>query len=123
MGARMRFSKSIMLVPLLLCGCAGTDAVAPYEAVTPVRFDVHDQVWRIFDRPAEGRMLVTPTIGDTIDETLLGGLTIGMADTESPRADYQAAAEAWLKHSGRRCKITDGKEVDSPRWEFTYKCR
>jgi hypothetical protein len=86
-----------------------------------IQFDGHP--WRIFDKPAEGRLMITPSIGRSVGEGVLSGLTLGAADTEIPKPDYQAAVAAWLRtRHGGICTITDGYKLIKPQWEFKYHC-
>jgi hypothetical protein len=105
-----------------LSGCAGMDAAMQYDDVDPVHFQAGDATWRIFDKPTEHRLMITPTIGESMTEGLWSGLTFGAADTEIPKPTYQHAVEAWLAHTGRNCAVTDGYKLIKPQWEFTYRC-
>lgn len=117
----MRSKTLLVVLPLLLCGCAGTPD--NYSDVAAVRFRDSDGVWRIFDKPAEKRMLVAPTVGTTLDQEFIDGLTVGMVDAYYTASQYRTAADAWLVHTGRHCKITDASDAASPQWEFQYRCR
>lgn len=109
---------------LMLAGCAGMDAAMQYDGVNPVHFQSppDGDTWRIFDKPNEGRLMVTPTLGEAMGEGFLSGLTLGAADTDIPKPEYQAAVAAWLAHTGRHCTILDGYKLIRPQWEFKYRC-
>lgn len=119
----MRSKKLLLVLPLLLCGCAGIDTPDNYDDITVVRFRDSDAVWRIYDKPADKRMVVAPTIGATMDQEFVDGLTIGMVDSYYSPAQYRTAAETWLVHTGRHCQITDTSDAAKPQWEFRYRCR
>ena len=93
-----------------------------YDDVDPVHFEANDATWRIFDKPAEGRLMITPTIGESMTEGMLSGLTFGAADTDIPKPQYQSAVEQWLARSGRHCTVIDGYKLIKPQWEFKYRC-
>lgn len=112
---KLRISAALACL-VTLSGCAGIDAARQYNDVDPVSMTVHDHDWRIFDKPKESRMMVTPSIGRSFAAGLPGG--------DIPKPQYAAAAEAWLakNHAGKTCTIVDGYVILQPQWEFTYKC-
>jgi hypothetical protein len=99
------------------------DSAMQYGGVPVQEVEAGGHPWRIFDKPAEGRLMITPSIGRSMGEGALSGLTLGAADTEIPKPDYQAAVAVWLKtRHGGVCTITDGYKLIRPQWEFTYRC-
>jgi hypothetical protein len=78
--------------------------------------------WRIFDKPTEGRLMITPSLGRSAAGGALRGLTLGAADTDIPKPEYQQAVEGWLVSEGRVCKVSDGYKITRPQWEFKYSC-
>ena len=109
------------VVVLALTGCAGMDSAMQYKD-TPVKgFYYNGDDWRIFDKP-RGRLMITPSIGRSMGEGALSGLTFGAADTDIPKPEYQAAVQAWLAQSGRKCSVTDGYKLIRPQWELRYEC-
>jgi hypothetical protein len=91
--------------------------------VSAERLSYSGDDWRIFDKPKEGRLMITPSIGRSAGMGALSGLTFGAADTDIPKAEYQAAVEAWLVESGRKCAVTDGYKLIRPQREFRYRCQ
>lgn len=120
---KFRAVMAIAVLAVALSGCAGMDAAMQYNDVQIQEFHANGHPWRIFDKPAEGRLMITPSIGRAVGEGFLSGLTFGAADTEIPKPEYQAAVAAWLrqKHPGS-CIITDGYKLIKPQWEFKYRC-
>lgn len=118
----MRKNLAAIAACAALMGCAGFDQAMTYSGIDPVHFDSGDATWRIFDKPAEGKLMITPTLGNAMGQGVLKGLTFGAADTDIPKSQYQGAVEAWLKHTGRSCTIIDGYKIIQPQWEFTYRC-
>jgi hypothetical protein len=111
------------LVFTLLSGCAGISSALEYTDVDVQRAESADYNWRIFDKPTEGRMMITPTFGVAATTGFLSGLTLGAADTDLPKSQYQAGVEAWLEKTGRKCAVTDGYKLIRPQWEFKYTCQ
>jgi hypothetical protein len=112
----------VLLLSLLLSGCAGMDAVNQYEGIDPPHFQYNGATWRIFDKPNEGKLMITPTIGEAMTEGLWRGLTLGAIDTDMPKSTYQAAVEGWLTYTHRKCVVMDGYKLIRPQWEFKYRC-
>jgi hypothetical protein len=112
----------VLALALGLSGCAGLNyAMENYKGVEvmPVEYQGHE--WRVFDKPAENRLMITPSIGRSMGLGAATGLTFGAAGG-IPKPELQGAAEAWLVKTGRTCSITDGYVVASPQWEFRYAC-
>jgi hypothetical protein len=119
----MRISKiAVMIVALFLSGCAGMDAAMEYNDVTVREMHFGGDTWRIFDKPAEGRLMITPSMERAMGGGFLSGLTFGAADTDIPKPEYQRAVEAWLRMTKRRCTVLDGYKLIKPQWEFKYHC-
>lgn len=114
---------ALLALAVLTAGCSGFRYANEYRGVDVERFSWDGQTWRIFDKPEEGRLMITPTLLRSARQGFVGGLTLGAFDTDIPKPRYQAAADGWLVNSGRtECEITDGYEVTRPQWEFTYRC-
>lgn len=78
------------------------------------------KTFRIFDKPAENRLMITPSMGDAIAMGAVQGLTL--ADSDSPIIIYKDAAVDWLKTTGRRCAIVDAYLIIKPQYEVKYSC-
>lgn len=107
---------------LVLCGCAGFDAALQYSGTPVLSYMNMADTWRIFDKPAEGRLMITPSLGRAVGAGALSGLTLGAADTDIPKPEYQTAVEGWLASTGRACDVQDGYKLVRPQWEFKYSC-
>jgi len=112
------FKKVIVGAALLsLAGCSGMSyAVQNYQGISVERFTYASQKFRIFDKPAENRLMITPSIGAAMGQ----GATFGGAATAE--TTYQKAAQAYLDSTGRNCKAADMKLVVQPQWETFYTC-
>lgn len=110
-----------LLLPL--AGCAGVSHAMQYAGTTIVRVETDDDVYRIYDKPDEGRLMITPSIGRAAADGFVRGGTIGIVDSSSPKPFFRNAVEKHFARTGRtQCKITDGYVILHPQWEFTYTC-
>lgn len=126
----MRISTIIpMFAVIALSGCAGLGGAMQYSDTKPVHF-VHDgSTWRIFDKPGERRLMITPTVMDAAASGAIGGATFGIAgdpftgrSAGIPRNKFSAAADAWVKRHGASCEITSEHLLVTPQWEYEYAC-
>lgn len=108
---------------ILLSGCAGISHAREYRDVDPVHFESGSETWRIFDKPTEGRLMITPTIGSSISIGAdKGAANLGLSEHPSAEAKFRAATADWLAKSGRKCDIISGEDILDPQWEFKYRC-
>ncbi len=121
----MRACTAVIIITaaISLSGCAGLDAALQYNGTTVMPYMNMADTWRIFDKPVEGRLMITPSLGRSAGDGALRGLTLGIADTDIPKPEYQQAVEGWLISSGRMCSVTDGYKLIRPQWEFKYSCK
>jgi hypothetical protein len=114
--------SAICVALCILSGCAGLSHAMQYNDVAVIAFDHAGHGWRIFDKPGEGRLMITPSIGRAAGVGAATGATFGLANTQIRREEFQGAAEAWLASTQRRCTVTEGALVIEPQWEFMYTC-
>jgi hypothetical protein len=116
--------KALLVVVLFASGCSGMSyALDNYSGVTPTRFNDGREDWRVFDKPHENRLMITPTLGDSAAGGAALGLTFGASGpVGGPEGNFQRGAQAWLDASGRKCRITNGALVVAPQYEFFYTC-
>lgn len=107
-----------------LVGCAQLDyAMTEYGGIKPLQFAYSGKTWRIFDRPADGRLMITPTVGDAAAAGAVEGMTLGLSGNASgSEGVFHSAALAYLKTRSKSCKIYNGALVINPQWEFFYEC-
>jgi hypothetical protein len=105
-----------------LAGCAELGyALDNYTGVDPVQHAYGQDTWRIFDKPGEGRMMVTASIGAGMMAGAARGATWGLSgNLTGPMGNYRAAAEDWLTSQGRDCTILSGALIIEPQYEFWY---
>jgi hypothetical protein len=120
---RLAASMAVGLLAALLSGCATADSpVDHYRGVQPMPIEYGGDTWRIFDKPPEDRLMVTPSVAKTAGMALANGLTLGTLAEDLTKPEYQSAVEAWLARTGRTCRVTDGYVIARLRWEFRYAC-
>jgi hypothetical protein len=106
-----------------LSGCTGFDdavEISDGYAQTPfVEYEDAGGSWRIWDKPAENRLRIGPSLARSFSAAFGQGVTF----TDFSREEYQAAVEGFIASSGRSCTIADGRLLVSPQWEFRYSCR
>lgn len=114
----------IVLLSLSLVGCAGMQyAMKHYSGVPVVDHQMPDDTYRVFDKPNEGRLMITASVGSAMAGGFKSGITFGAASSSAPANLFQEAAESYLKKTGRDCIIKDGHLIVSPQWEFVYECK
>lgn len=118
----------VLAAALTLAGCAGASYVmSEYQGIEPTPFPVEgDDVYRIFDKPADNRLMITPSIAKAMGAGFVQGATFGgvdAMDSIGPKPQFEHAALAYLQSTGRTCRILDGYIVVRPQWEFKYDCR
>ena len=119
---RLLRAFSILALTSMLAACSGMDAANEYSGISPVDFAWDGNDWRIFDKSSEGRLMITPSVGNAIGTGIIQGLTLGTADRDIPKSRYQKVIMAWWVQNNRTCKVTDGYKLISVQWEFTYTC-
>lgn len=105
-------------------GCTGLQYAADNYTGVPVQNIKHaEKEWRIFDKPDQGRLMITPSLSDSAADGFASGLTLGLAGSPYLReATFRPAVEAYLSQVHGRCAITHGDLVVKPQFEFFYDC-
>ena len=107
----------LLVVVLLVAGCSGMGyALNNYSGVEVQTITGNGQSLRVFDKPEEGRMMITPHIGKAYAQ----GATLGLASTAE--GSYKQAALAFLQSTGRNCTVGEMMLVVQPQWETCYTC-
>jgi hypothetical protein len=109
---------------IALSGCAGLNyAVENYHGVRVDEIEMPDDTYRIFDKPAENRMMITPSLGAAMGVGVTTGLTYGAADNVAPKPRFEAAALQYLREEARGdCKVVDFYLIARPQFEIKYQC-
>ena len=122
---KLSIKTAIAIAGLIaITGCSGINyAVENYSGVDVERFEANGQTWRIFDKPAEGRLMITPTLGKTAAVGAAQGATFGLSrGGASPVQSFEAAANLFIKSRDKTCQVTSGSLVVNPQYEFFYSC-
>ncbi|AQQ02403.1 hypothetical protein B0E33_01360 [Roseibium algicola] len=106
----------------ILAGCQSVSDAMKYEGTPVMRFEYDGDNWRIFDKPAEGKMMTTPSIGKGASAGAASGLTLGIAQTLPEGLQHQEMAKAYIASTGRTCTITDTRKVIYGQYEHVYSC-
>jgi hypothetical protein len=117
-----------ILVSLLMTGC-GTMGymVSTYGAMSDAvwsDFDYQDATYRIFDRKDLSKIMVTASLGDAALHGAARGATFGGVNIDDDQPRYTSATSAYLAKDrpSQVCRVTNGKLLVTPQWEFVYLC-
>lgn len=124
-AVQMKYSPGLVIVgALLLSGCASYNyALDEYGGIPVVSHEYQGNTYRVFDKPASSKLMITPSLGSAAGDGFVRGLTFGLVDTEVPQPVYRAAAESYLASLGKKCTVDTGQLVVRPQWEFRYQCQ
>jgi hypothetical protein len=118
--------RAIMSLSLLvvLGGCASVSYIlAEYDGVQLKTITMPEDEYRVFDKPIQNKMMVTPSLGATAAQGFGSGLLLGAVDNTPPRPRFEAAALAFLEQDGRRgCRVLDAYVLARPQYEVKYDC-
>ena len=121
----MYLSKILFVIPVLgLTACAGLDYVIEnYSSVEMQQYSYAGENWRIFDKPTENRLMITPSMESAIAGGAKTGLTLGLAGNQGdPENRFRTAARMFVKQRDESCEIVDGKMLINPQYEYNYIC-
>jgi hypothetical protein len=119
-------AKQIMLLVTagLVSGCANVSYVMDhYRGVDIQQVETRYDTFRVFDKPSDGRLMITSSLSTAFGQGIAGGLSMNLTVAAAPKPVYQEAAEKFLYERGRDCRIQDGYLVLQAQWEFLYECR
>lgn len=110
--------KHLTVAVLLACaGCTGFEYVTTnYGGISAEQFQFGGSTYRVFDKPSESRLMITPSLGAAAG----AGLTFGAGVT--PQAQLARASSAYLKSSGRACQVTEFYAIIETQYEAFYEC-
>ena len=82
----------------------------------------HARTYRVFDKPDEDRLMITPSFSAAAAAGSVQGLTLGLTNPIGPEALFRNAALAYLKSTGRDCKAITTELVIKFQYEVKYDC-
>lgn len=108
----------------VLGGCAGVSyAIDEYSGVEVKNIQMPDDNYRVFDKPAQNKMMVTPSLAASAGQGFASGLLLNAVDNTPPKPRFDAAALQYLENTGRQgCRIVDSYVVVKPQFEIKYDC-
>lgn len=114
---------AIIAFALTLAACSAPLHMADeYRNVPRTTFAYDGNMYRIFDKPSAGKLVVTPSVANAMSDTLIRKMTFGAYGNALPTASMEAAVAAYLTSNGRKCAADTATLVHKPQWEFTYSC-
>lgn len=94
-----------------------------YSGVDVQNVTLSDDIYRIFDKPAQSKMMVTSSVSSAAAQGFAQGATFGAIDSNVPRPLFEAAARQFLVQTSRAsCRVTDVYLLVRPQWEAKYDC-
>jgi len=119
----------------LLSGCQGMKyALDNYTGVDVQHFTLapdaspgspnnqRAETFRIFDKPQESRLMITPSVAASAGMAAVSGLTLGGASRAGSPARMREAVTAYLASTDRVCTIDALDLVVEPQYEARYRC-
>lgn len=97
-------------------------ALDNYTGVPVQTFAHNGGEYRVFDKPGEGRMMITSSLGQSLAGGVITGATLGGLDGSEPAVIFRRVGEAYLQSSGRSCQVQTVDLVVQPQYELRYVC-
>jgi len=115
---------TITALSLALTGCAGFNyAIKNYGGVHTRYFTASNgALYRIFDKPEESRLMITPSLQNSAIHGVVRDATFGLARPMSADAPFRQAATEFLQSTGRTCSVVSIEVVFDPQSEVRYQC-
>jgi hypothetical protein len=111
-----------MALPLAGCSSALSYIIDEYRGVPVVEVSMPDDTYRVFDKPAQSKMMITSSLASAAGQGFALGLTMGAADGP-PKPRFEATAAKHLQDTGRTgCRLIDAYLLAKPQWEVKYDC-
>lgn len=112
------------IAAIALSGCAGASyAINEYSGVEVTSVQMPEDTYRIYDKPASSKMMVTPSIGAAALQGAGSGLLLNSVDSTPPKPLFERAALEYLKTTGRQnCRIVESYIILKPQYEVKYDC-
>ena len=116
-------SISLIVLATTLSGCAGLSyAVKNYSGVDVTSFDFGGVGWRVFEKRNEGRLMITPSLGRAMSGGMKNGFAFNFSNEIDSENRFRNAAKAFIEEKHGLCRITSGKVVVQPQYEYFYEC-
>ncbi|KHQ50354.1 hypothetical protein [Mameliella alba] len=103
------------------CGPKMNYVLDTYKADELKVYSIQGQVWRIFDKPDIGKMMIATSVDTAAAEGARQGATFYLArDRWTTDPEFRPAATAYLAQRG--CTITGGRLLLKTQFEYDYTC-
>ena len=113
----------VSLATLALAACAYPKYISDeYRYIPLTTFAYDNNSFRIFDKPSAGKLVITPSLGDAVSDTVIRNVTFGKYNNAVNQEKIEKAVAAYLTSNGRKCQSTGSTLLYDPQWEFTYSC-
>lgn len=117
----MRHFALLVFLALAACSDGHRYVMDEYSNMPIFRVPVDGAVWRVFDKPGQGKLMITPDFDVAVAEGFKRGAMFGLGKKRFREAgDFRPGAEAYLRPKG--CSITGGRLLIDGQYEFTYTC-
>lgn len=114
---------AMIAAPLAGCGAGVNYILDEYRGTEMKSFEMPgEDTYRIFDKPHQNKLMITPSLGSAAGTGFTRGLTLGAVDPEAPKPVYERAALGYLESTGRRCRALETYLLVKPQWEVKYDC-
>lgn len=115
---------AIIALGAALSGCTGLNyVVTNYGNVHTQYFTASNgALYRIFDKPGEARMMITPSLTKSAIHGVAKDATFGLVRPMSAVGSFRQAAAEFLQSEGRACTIDSVKIIFDPQAEVKYRC-
>jgi len=131
----IRIIAILLAFAVFLSGCQGLKyAMDNYDGVEVRHFTLagsqpqpgqpaaRSETFRIFDKPHESRLMITPSMGAIAGMGTVSGLTFGSVSGRGSPARMREASMAFLYSTGRTCAVDSVDLVVAPQYEARYRC-
>jgi hypothetical protein len=94
-----------------------------YRDVQLVEIATSHDTFRVFDKPAENRLMITSSLAMAAGAGAVGGLLLNPTAGATPQPVFREAVDKFLASTGRSCVVTESALLIQPQWEFRYTCQ
>lgn len=116
---------SMLMISLIVTGCGNMGyVIKTYSDVEKTEFDFEDNTYRVFDRKDISKVMITPSIGQSLRGGAIKGATFGGLNIQDDKGRFTSVATAYLKKErpSELCEVKSGEMILDPQWEFVYLC-
>ncbi|MBM1817424.1 hypothetical protein JQW73_21410 [Sulfitobacter pseudonitzschiae] len=116
---------AVLTAACVISGCTGETEfyTKDYSTVLPQEIQHNGRMWRIFDKPQEGRLMISPSARAAAGAGIATGLTLGLIPSPNDKAStFKPAVDAYLSQKSENCGVTFSRLLIKPYYEFSYSC-